>query len=65
MLINKVEEMKNQRTTLETQLREQLRKDDITSRIVTTEGANLKVAHPTTAKYDCTLVKAEVLLLFL
>ena len=47
MLINKVEEMKNQRTTLEAQLREQLRKDDITSRIVTTEGANLKVVCPT------------------
>ncbi|XP_071792026.1 tyrosine-protein phosphatase non-receptor type 23-like isoform X2 [Asterias amurensis] len=42
MLLNKVEEMKNQRVTLEAQLREQLRKDDITSRIVTTEGANLK-----------------------
>ncbi|XP_022104078.1 tyrosine-protein phosphatase non-receptor type 23-like isoform X2 [Acanthaster planci] len=42
MLSKKVEEMKNQRTSLETQLRDQLRNDDITNRIVITEGGNLK-----------------------
>ena len=43
-LLNKVEEMKKQRQTLEGQLRDSLQSDDITSLIVTKEGGNMKVS---------------------
>lgn len=38
-LLSKIEEMKNQRSSLENQLREQLQKDDITSVLVAQESS--------------------------
>ncbi|KAL3855251.1 hypothetical protein ACJMK2_014467 [Sinanodonta woodiana] len=42
-LLTKVEEMKNQRCTLEEQFRKQVHEDDITNTIVTREGVNREV----------------------
>lgn len=43
-LMDKVDEMKNQRRNLEQQLRDQVHKDDITSTLVTKEPKNLEVS---------------------
>ena len=42
-LMAKVEEMREQRNTLEEQLRKEVREDDITNAIVTQEGVNKQV----------------------
>ncbi|XP_070570355.1 tyrosine-protein phosphatase non-receptor type 23-like [Ptychodera flava] len=42
LLINKIEEMKTQRKTLEKQFRDQLNSDDITNLIVTREDSNMQ-----------------------
>ena len=47
-LLGKVEEMKTQRETLEQQLREQIRNDDVTGDIVTKTRGSMQVRHTIT-----------------
>lgn len=42
-ILGKVQEMREQRSSLEKQLRELIQQDDITSTLVTTERADIKV----------------------
>lgn len=42
-ILGKVQEMRDQRCSLEKQLRELIQQDDITSALVTTERADMKV----------------------
>lgn len=42
-ILGKVQEMREQRTSLEKQLRDLIQQDDITSTLVTTERADMKV----------------------
>lgn len=42
-ILGKVQEMKDQRSSLEKQLRELIQQDDITAALVTTERAEMKV----------------------
>lgn len=44
-ILGKVQEMKDQRGSLEKQLRELIQQDDITAALVTTERADMKVLH--------------------
>lgn len=43
-ILGKVQEMRNQRSSLEKQLRDLIQQDDITSTLVTTERAEMKVS---------------------
>lgn len=42
-ILSKVQEMRDQRSSLEKQLRELIQQDDITTALVTTERADMKV----------------------
>lgn len=42
-ILGKVQEMRDQRSSLEKQLRDLIQQDDITSTLVTTERADMKV----------------------
>lgn len=42
-ILGKVQEMKDQRVSLEQQLREMIQKDDITTSLVTTDRSEMKV----------------------
>lgn len=45
-ILGKVQEMREQRSSLEKQLRDLIQQDDITSTLVTTERADMKVINP-------------------
>lgn len=47
-ILGKVQEMRDQRSSLEKQLRDLIQQDDITSSLVTTDRADMKVTHART-----------------
>lgn len=52
-ILAKVQEMRDQRVSLEQQLRELIQKDDITASLVTTDHSEMKVGWMSTEKGLC------------
>lgn len=51
-ILGKVQEMREQRNSLEKQLRDLIQQDDITSTLVTTERADMKVCGARSPRWD-------------